>query len=131
MSDPMFYLLINDQRMKNLNEITHIEIPVTDLYAAEQFYKKVFGFNLNTKMMPNYGLVNDKEVSIGMPLVDSIEHPERGIYIRVENIDKTLELVNKYGGKTISEKNLISDQIGFGAKFSDFCGNNIGLFSPD
>ena len=111
--------------------ITHVEIPVTDLKKAGEFYSKVFGYELNTDMMPNYGLVNDDAVSIGMPVVDKIDKPETRLYIKVANIEEVLKLVSKNGGETVSEKNQISEEIGFGAKFKDCFGNIVGLFSSD
>ena len=114
-----------------MNNICHVEIPVTDLKKADEFYNKVFGFNINTEMLPNYGLVNEEEVSIGMPVVEKIEYPNTRLYIQVENIEKTLKLVGENGGETVSEKNKISDQIGFGAKFRDCFGNEVGLFAPE
>ncbi|MCY3413573.1 MAG: VOC family protein [Candidatus Heimdallarchaeota archaeon] len=114
-----------------MNDVTHVEIPVTDLVKAKQFYSKILNFKINTELLPGYGLVNDKNVSIGFPLVDEVTSTDRGIYFNVINIENILQLVQQNGGSITSQKNLISEDIGFGAKFKDCFGNILGLFSPE
>jgi len=53
------------------------------------------------------------------------------LYISTESIEKTLSLIEKYGGKTILKKTKISDEHGFFAKFEDSFGNILGLWSRD
>ena len=52
------------------------------------------------------------------------------IVIEVENIEKTLEVIKKEGGKILKEKFLNSKEVGYGAYFTDLSGNQWGLFLP-
>ena len=114
--------------------VTHLEIPALKTLQEEtaKFYAAVFGWAISYDMMPNYGMTTNTQgkVSIGLPLVDDVP-PMNAIYIHVDDIDTTLATVKKFGGEILSEKNKISEDIGFGATFKDLSGNKIGLFSPE
>lgn len=113
--------------------VTHLEIPA--LHSLQQqtaeFFLQVFGWQISYDQMPNYGMTTNTQgkVSIGLPLVDEI-YPIGSIYIHVDDIDQTLDTVERLGGVVLERKNQISEDIGFGATFKDLSGNTIGLFSP-
>ena len=44
-------------------KVNHVEIPVSDLKKAKEFYKTVFEWNVDLNAMPNYGLVELKLAS--------------------------------------------------------------------
>jgi len=112
--------------------VCHIEIPVLkdQQEMTKDFYHQLFGWDIAFDQIPNYGLTTNLEVSVGLPLVDKIAKTTNRIYIEVDNIPATLTQVDKLGGKVMTDKNKISDDIGFGATFTDLSGNTIGLFSP-
>lgn len=112
------------------NNVCHVEIPITNEQVATEFYKSVFDWEIDFKALKNYGLLNT-DVSIGFPISKKVVPSEQKIYIQVNNIDQFLTKIEKAGGKIISNKNKISDQIGYGAIFSDIFGNKLGLFSKD
>ena len=66
------------------------------------------------------------------PYGSKIEIPEMGINIifGVEDIEKTLDVITKNGGKVHTPKYQITPEIGFAAEFLDCFGNRLGLFSP-
>ena len=112
------------------NIVCHVEIPITNKDKAKNFYKSVFGWNIEFDYLKDYGLLNT-DVSIGFPISDTIKSNENKIYIQVKNIDFVLKKIEKEGGKILTPKNKISDQIGYGATFKDIFGNSLGLFSKE
>ena len=111
-------------------EVCHVEIPVLNLKEAKDFYSEVFGWEVNTEMMPNYGLANASgSVSIGLPLVEQIPENFSSVYFQVDDIAETLQLLGVNGGTTVQERTLISPEIGYGAKFIDCFTRNTHGFS--
>lgn len=111
-------------------DIVHVEIPIIDLNKAKEFYEKVFDWDINTEAFPNYALANGKnKVSIGMPVVGEISNINLGLYLQVDNIGDKLDVIKSCGGKVLSEKTLISEEIGYSARFADVFGNEMRLFS--
>ncbi|OLS26825.1 MAG: hypothetical protein HeimC3_07170 [Candidatus Heimdallarchaeota archaeon LC_3] len=112
------------------NTICHVEIPIGDKNQASEFYKAVLNWDIDYKRIPNYGYALDNaDISIGFPLLDEFEKTNLKFYIEVEEITKTLENVKSLGGKIVSEKQQITEEIGYAARFEDCFGNQIGLFS--
>ena len=110
--------------------VNHVEIPVTDLKKAKEFYKTVFDWNVDLDAMPNYGLVELKgSASIGFFIVEKI--PEHGINVvfEVEDIEEKLKQITEAGGKVKREKYQIAPEIGYSAQFLDCFGTEFGLFS--
>ncbi|MHA2253989.1 MAG: VOC family protein [Candidatus Kariarchaeaceae archaeon] len=117
----------------NHGNVNHVEIPVTDIKKAKSFFDQVFGWNTDIEMMgPNYGIFDSKgTASIGFPVVDKI--PEHGINIvfYADDINATLQTIEKAGGKIFKEKYQIAPEIGYAAEFLDCFGNRLGLFSRE
>ena len=107
-----------------------MEIPVEDLNLALEFYEKVFGWEVGITG-DDYAFFKDTEEGIGgaFEISEKKMKGEFMLYISTENIEKTLELIEESGGKTILEKTKISDEHGFYAKFEDSFGNILGLWS--
>jgi len=113
------------------NEICHIEIPVTDLKRAKEFYSKVFGWTIPfIDEKTGYALF-DTGASLGggFNKVAKVASSQLKIYMRVDNIEKKLQEIENAGGKTV-EKALEVPGFGWEAKFSDVFGNVLGLFKP-
>jgi len=114
-----------------VNGICHIEIPVTDLKKAKEFYSKIFGWTVP--------LIDEKS---GYAIFDTGTPPNGGfnkvnkvtpsqvqIYILVDDIEKKLQEIKNAGGRT-EEKTSEVPGFGWHAKFSDVFGNVLALFKP-
>ena len=115
----------------NHGDVNHVEIPITDIKKAKSFYDEVFGWNTDTESMgPTYGIVErEGSASIGLFQVEKI--PDHGINVvfTAKDINETLKVVEKAGGKIHREKYQITPEIGYAAEFLDCFGNRLSLFS--
>lgn len=116
------------------NPVVWFEIPVTDMARAKQFYETVFSIEITEMDMgpAKMGWLPREMGSGGatgtLILREGHTPSLQGclIYIHVDAIDPTLELINKSGGHTIAAKSNIG-QHGFVAQFADTEGNRIAL----
>ena len=112
------------------NTICHVEIPVTDLKKAKDFYSKVFRWKIEVMPEVNYATFETASPpGGGFNKVDIVKPGGVLFYITVEDIEKKLEEIEKAGGKALSGKNEIPN-VGWMALFSDVFGNVLGLFKP-
>lgn len=112
------------------NAITHVEIPCRDLRRAQAFYQAVFDWSF-APFDESYVLFEaEAPVSGGLWKSEELAGAD-GIrfYVRVEDIPATLQRGREAGGVILTEKTLISQEIGFFAFLGDTEGNRIGLFS--
>jgi len=110
------------------NPIVHIEIPVTDLEKAKEFYSKVFGWKVYEKM--GYTLFETGAPPAGsFNRVDKVKPGGCLFYIAVDDIAKKLEEIEKAGGETVRKKSELPG-IGLDALFKDVFGNVLYLFTP-
>ena len=113
------------------NAVCHVEIPVTNLEKAKEFYSKIFGWMvpfIDEKM--GYALFDTgTPPNGGFNKVDKVTPSQVQIYIMVEDIEKKLKEIENAGGKTITKASEIPG-FGWEAKFSDVFGNVLGLFKP-
>ncbi len=115
-----------------LNTATHLEIPVTDLDKAKEFFSTIFDWGKVWQgWNESYALVspNGDDLSFGIFKVDEVKPSQIIITIEVEDIDKLLVLITKNGGSTTREKYEIDPSVGFAANFKDPFGNTWGLHS--
>ncbi len=115
------------------NPVVHFEIIGSDLNKSTAFYSELFGWQVNTEMMPGYGLVSPAgEGSIGGGIMGAPEgmRPMVTFYIHVEDIDAMLAKAESLGGKTLMPKMEIPG-VGFSGMFADADGNPVGLFTPN
>ena len=115
-----------------VNYVSHVEIPVSDIKKGKDFFEAIFDWTLDIESFgPDYGYVYFEgfKTSLGITKVTKI--PEKGVNVvfEVEDIDKKLEEIKKAGGKVISEKTLITEEVGYSAQFTDIFGNELGLHS--
>jgi hypothetical protein len=111
------------------NQFIHVEIPCSDFEKAKKFYEGVFGWKTDYVPEMDYMLFETGGVLQG-GFYKSAEHTSQQgiiIYIEVEEIEKTLEAVQQYGGKTIGEKTPVGES-GWFALFADQDGNVLGLW---
>ena len=118
--------------MLKKHKIVHMEIPVKDLNAAKEFYENVFGWEVGITG-EDYAFFKDTEDGIGgaFEISEKEMKGEFMLYISTESIEKSLALIEEFGGKIIQTRIKISDEHGFYAKFEDSFGNVLGLWSRE
>ena len=116
------------------NAVNWFEIPVADLERARNFYSTVLAIELpESEMGPKKMAWFPMEMGkMGAPgaLVQSDgyvpSHSGSLVYIHVDEIDPTLELIDSNSGKTLMPRTSIG-QHGFIAHFEDTEGNRVAL----
>ena len=118
--------------------VVHFEIPFDDGDRARSFYADAFGWNVMHLPDMGYTMVStgptdeqgppsepgfinggmlQREAPVGSPVIT----------VDVEDIDGTLEKIEKLGGTTVIAKQAVAD-MGFSAYFKDSEGNLMGLW---
>lgn len=123
-----------------MNKVVHFEIPADDLKRADEFYKTVFGWDIQVFPMEGgeYHMATTvptdenqmpKEAGAINGGLYQREKPEQKpiFYIDVPDIDAHLKMVEEKGGKVVVAKTPIP-QMGAYAQIADTEGNVIGLF---
>ncbi|MCH8908483.1 MAG: VOC family protein [Candidatus Heimdallarchaeota archaeon] len=119
------------------NNFVHIQIGVTDLDKAKEFYSKIFDWKIyqlpGMTSMVIYEIRGDGDyVGGGLHLVET--QPTTGttiLYINTEDIDKKLSTIEELGCKIILRKTQLPGGYGLVGRFEDPFGNMIGLWSED
>ncbi len=111
-----------------MNDVSHIEIPTTDVNKAKDFYSRIFGWECESS--GDYVMWRPPE-GVGGGFTKESKPTTDGVilYIQVEDIEKTLNEVEQAGGKKVVSKTKISDEFGFYAIFLDPCEQVMGLWS--
>ena len=112
--------------------ICHLEIPTTDLKRSGEFYRKLFGWEIDYGWGEDYATFNTGEGVLsggGLDRKDKIIPGNITIYIQVDDINEMLEKAVKLGAKRVKEKTEIQN-VGWFGLFTDLDGNTIGLFTP-
>ena len=111
------------------NRFNWVEIRVRDLEKAKNFYGSLF----------DWKIIGEKNTDYAYWLIDTGEKPDVGmwrfpegkplsvpVYILVDDIDKTLEKVAKFGGRVVVPKSKEGGNAM--ATFADPDGNLFGLY---
>ncbi|MBC7310649.1 MAG: VOC family protein [Actinomycetales bacterium] len=110
-------------------DITHIDIPVSDLEQAKAFYSQVFGWQISAppgfEDYPMWHAPNKISGGGLAPRSEGFTQPRS--YVEVDSIDETLAKVTQIGGRVLMEKSPISDT-SWWAIFADPDGNEVGLY---
>ncbi len=113
--------------------IVHIEIVSKDPRAAGNFYKEVFGWEIEIDEKFNYVQFKaNPGPAGGIPQVDEAQNMKPGdvvLYINSDDINADLAHIGACGGKTLVPKMEIPG-IGWFAIFSDPTGSRLALFQP-
>ena len=122
-------------------EVGHFEIPAKDFKRAKAFYSQVFGWKISDSTMAS----GETYTSLQTTEVDSANRPKSPgaingglvklkepntapvITIVADDINETLRLAEKNGGKTITKRTEMG-QYGAYAYFRDPEGNVMGLY---
>ncbi|GEK85877.1 VOC family protein [Microbacterium aerolatum] len=113
-------------------DITHIDIPVSDLERAQTFYSGLFGWQIAE--MPGYEgypmWQAPNKISGGglAPRSDDFSQPRS--YVEVDSIDDTVAKALDAGATLLMEKQPISES-SWWAVISDPDGNSIGLYESE
>ncbi|MEZ3160332.1 VOC family protein [Microbacterium sp. BWT-B31] len=110
-------------------DITHIDIPVTDLGKASEFYSKLFGWQIaevpGYEGYPMWQAPNKISGGGLAPRSDGFTQPRS--YVEVDSIDDTLAAAVEAGATVTMPKSPISET-SWWAAFDDPDGNTIGLY---
>jgi predicted enzyme related to lactoylglutathione lyase len=117
--------------------VVHFEIPFDDGDRARKFYTEAFEWQLNEMPEMSYTLVTTGPSDEGPPSEPGFinggmmqrEAPFGApvLVVDVEDIDMTLEKIERLGGTTVTAKQSVGD-MGYAAYFEDPEGNLIGLW---
>ena len=117
------------------NPVVHFEIAGPDGPALQQFYRDLFGWNVQTQgeEMGNYGLVQTNEGGIGGGIMETTEDMPASnyvtFYIQVGDLQAALDKLSGMGGATVMPPIEIAPGMGSFAMFTDPAHNTIGLYS--
>lgn len=110
-------------------DITHVDIPVSDLEKAGEFYGEVFGWRISAppgfEDYPMWQAPN--KISGGGLAPRSPDFTQPRSTVEVDSIDETLATVERIGGSVVMPKSPITDT-SWWAVFADPDGNHIGLY---
>jgi len=110
-------------------DITHIDIPVSDMERAKEFYSELFGWQINEapgfEGYPMWQAPNKISGGGLAPRSDGFTQPRS--YVEVDSIDETLATVTAQGGSVVMERSPISET-SWWAIFTDPDGNAVGLY---
>lgn len=110
-------------------DITHIDIPVSDMGRAKEFYGTLFGWKIEEipgfEDYPMWQAPNKISGGGLAPRDESFTQPRS--YVEVDSIAETLEKAKAIGGTVVMEKSPIDDS-SWWAAFTDPDGNTIGLY---
>jgi len=110
-------------------DITHIDIPVTDLGAAAEFYSGLFGWEIaeppGFEGYPMWKAPNDISGGGLAPRAEGFTHPRS--YVEVDSIDDVVAKAEATGGRLLQPKQNITEAAWW-AVIADPDGNEIGLF---
>lgn len=121
-----------------MDSVVHFEIPADDPKRASSFYKKAFGWTAEEFMGMGYWMLGTTETNDKGPVNPGAINGGMGkraaplknivVTISVQDIDKSLDKIEKLGGKTVQKKQEIGGNMGFTAYFKDSEGNIVGLW---
>ncbi|MGA9531674.1 MAG: VOC family protein [Anaerolineales bacterium] len=115
-----------------VSPIVHVEISANDPKQAVDFYREVFGWEIEVDEHLDYWQFA-AEGGPGGGFVQPNGAYETGdviVYLSCEDIDASLSQVEQRGGTTIVPKTEIGAGMGWFALFRDPSGNKLGLFAP-
>ena len=110
-------------------DITHIDIPVSDMDRARGFYSALFGWQIQAppgfEDYPMWQAPNKISGGGLAPRGEGFTQPRS--YVEVDSIDATLTAVEANGGSVLTGKQPITETSWY-AFFTDPDGNVIGLY---
>ena len=111
--------------------VNHLEIAASDPNAAAEFYKAVFGWNIEVEESMNYVQFAAEEGGVGGAFTEVSENNPAGTvlaYVTTDDIEASLSKIEANGGKSIMPKTEIPG-IGHFAVFADTTGGTLALYT--
>jgi predicted enzyme related to lactoylglutathione lyase len=113
-------------------DITHIDIPVSDMERAKSFYAALFGWRIEAppgfEDYPMWQAPNQISGGGLAPRSDDFDQPRS--YVDVDSIEETLAIVREQGGRVLMERSPISET-SWWAIIQDPDGNVVGLYEGE
>lgn len=110
-------------------DITHIDIPVSDMARARAFYTELFGWQIaevpGYEGYPMWQAPNKISGGGLAPREEGFTQPRS--YVEVDSIQETLAKAVQHGGAVVMDKQPISET-SWWAIFTDSEGNTVGLY---
>ena len=123
----------------NKNPVVHFEMPYKDSHRVSKFYNTVFGWDMVDlgPSMDNYVTAATAETdekrmvktpgTINGGFYDAKKaSPEPSVVISVENLEDSLSMITKHGGKMLGKPEDIPG-VGRWASFQDTEGNRVSI----
>lgn len=118
-----------------MGRVIHFEITADDVPRAKKFYE-IFGWQISNAAMPELepnkymvAKTGDGEGTDGAIMTREFRKEPVIIWIKVNDLDETIDQVQRAGGKLAGEKQSVPG-IGQTIYISDTEGNTIGLLQP-
>ena len=111
------------------NPIVHFEIHAPHAAAAQEFYRQLFGWHVDTNNPMSYGMVDTHSESKGIGggiTANPMKTAMVTVYVDVNDLQATLDKAEQLGGKTIMPPTQVYEGLTI-ALFTDPDGNAIGL----
>jgi predicted enzyme related to lactoylglutathione lyase len=121
-----------------MNIIAHVEIPVTDMHRAMDFYSSLFGIafgeiqSIHDSRMAFFPFEEGRDGASGALAAGPIYKPSREgavVYFQVPDIDVALSTALSLGSEVLFPKTPLGDT-GHVAEVTDSEGNRIALMCP-
>jgi predicted enzyme related to lactoylglutathione lyase len=112
--------------------IVHVEISADDPERAAEFYREVFGWEIEVDEGVDYWQFA-AEGGPGGGFVQPNDPYEAGdvvIYLACDDIEASLSQVEQRGGTVLVPRTEIGPDMGWFALFNDPNGNKLGLYTP-
>lgn len=110
-------------------KICYLEIPSKTAESSAEFYNSIFGWKVGPRGDGN--LAFDDHGGVGGTWVkesDRTPDERTRVYIMVDDIAVTLELIEAAGGRVLTPRKDIGPGMGAFAAFADPVGNEFGLY---
>ena len=112
------------------NPVVHFEIQVKNTEQGQEFYRKLFDWDIQADNPMQYGVVDTQAGGINGGVIGDPAAPRVMIYVEVEDLQASLDKAESLGGKTVVPPTEIPGVVTF-AVMSDPEGNVIGLVLED
>ena len=112
------------------NPVVHFEIQVKDAEAAQEFYSRLFDWDIQADNPMQYGVVDTQAGGINGGVTTDPAAPRVVFYVEVDDLQGYLDRAESLGGKTLAPPREIPGVVTF-AIASDPEGNVIGLVLSD
>lgn len=106
--------------------VVHFEVHSKDGKKAQEFYSKLFGWNIDSNNPMSYGMVPAVDGGIGGGITQSDAAPMVTFYVNVPDVAAALKTAEALGAKTVMSAMTVPGGPEI-AQFSDPEGNVIGL----